>query len=423
MRGKYIRLLIMFVALMSLFISCSDNSLNEEIIQITLLHGWGTMEEDHIAMRKIYEDFEKENPGIHINLLSMPSSEDAVNKAIDMISIGNVPDIIFTGGIGYDTIYKFMVEKDYAVNLFPYIENDDEFKGNIPKSVIQYWENDNKEIFTLPDVFLMSGYWYNADIFSQAGIKEPPKTWDEFLDMCKKIRNWADDINEDIVPICFNSENSIALFDYLVSSNGGDFHSINNEWRAELNYNTLYENLKKLQVIFEYSTDLNKEFTYRDSLNNFNNNKSAIYINGVWANSMIDQNINAKYAAFPMNSGKTIASKSSCIGYIVGNTKDQDRIEASIKLVKYMLSDNVQNRLLEETGQVPINPKINIEEYRESMPRLYEAVNVVDNADMHIPIPVNFWNEKKRVYFMNNILDVLNRKIELDEFVKNIETE
>ena len=138
---------------------------------------------------------------------------------------------------------------------------------------------------------------------------------------------------------------------------------------------------------------------------------------------MIDQNINAKYAAFPMNSGKTIASKSSCIGYIVGNTKDQDRIEASIKLVKYMLSDNVQNRLLEETGQVPINPKINIEEYRESMPRLYEAVNVVDNADMHIPIPVNFWNEKKRVYFMNNILDVLNRKIELDEFVKNIETE
>ena len=88
-----------------------------------------------------------------------------------------------------------------------------------------------------------------------------------------------------------------------------------------------------------------------------------------------------------------------------------------------MLSDNVQNRLLEETGQVPINPKINIEEYRESMPRLYEAVNVVDNADMHIPIPVNFWNEKKRVYFMNNILDVLNRKIELDEFVKNIETE
>ena len=57
------------------------------------------------------------------------------------------------------------------------------------------------------------------------------------------------------------------------------------------------------------------------------------------------------------------------------------------------------------------------------MPRLYEAVNVVNNADMHIPIPVNFWNEKKRVYFMNNILDVLNRKIELDEFVKNIETE
>ncbi len=420
MRVKYIWLLIMNVLLMASFISCSNSNLNEEVVQITLLHGWGTMEEDHIAMRKIYEDFEKENPNIHINLLSMPSSEEAINKAIDMISIGNVPDIIFTGGIGYDTIYKFMVEKDYAVNLLPYIESDDDFRNNIPKSVIDYWETDKGEIFTLPDVFLISGYWYNSDIFSKVGVEGVPKTLEEFIEVCNKIVFWANENNENLIPICFNSETSISLFDYLIASDGNWDYKINNEWKANFSYEELDNSLRKLVKIFEYSNNIDEEFTYRDSLNNFNNGNSAIYINGVWANTMIDKNMKVKYAAFPTDSGKSIASKSSCVGYIVGNTKDYKRTEASVKLLKYMLSDNVQKRIIEETGQVPVNPSINIEDYSETMPRLYEAVNIIEDADRHIPIPANFWDERKLIYFKNNILDVLNGKIEIDNFIRNM---
>ena len=48
----------------------------EEPVEITFIHGWGSTEADHVAMRRIYSDFEKENPGIKLNMISMPSPND-----------------------------------------------------------------------------------------------------------------------------------------------------------------------------------------------------------------------------------------------------------------------------------------------------------------------------------------------------------
>ena len=56
-----------------------------------MIDGWGTTEGDHEAMRKIYQDFEKENPDIRLNQLSMPSSSEMVRKVEDMLVVGRDP--------------------------------------------------------------------------------------------------------------------------------------------------------------------------------------------------------------------------------------------------------------------------------------------------------------------------------------------
>ena len=38
----------------------------EEKTEISFIHGWGSTETEHAAMRKIYLDFEKENPDIKL---------------------------------------------------------------------------------------------------------------------------------------------------------------------------------------------------------------------------------------------------------------------------------------------------------------------------------------------------------------------
>lgn len=106
---------IWFLFLFVLFTTGCGQEEREEQTEITLLHGWGTMEEDHQVMRQIYQDFEKENPDIRLNMISMPSSEKAIAKAREMLAVGKTPDLIFTGGEGKDNLYSFMVEDRKSV--------------------------------------------------------------------------------------------------------------------------------------------------------------------------------------------------------------------------------------------------------------------------------------------------------------------
>ena len=122
-------LILMIISLSAVMTGCRNKQ--EEKIEITMIHGWGSTEEDHVAMRQIYEDFEKQHPHIHLNLISMPSSTDVVGKVGDLLTVGEIPDIVFTGGDGRESIYKFMVNKGYAVDLMPYIESDVEFAANV----------------------------------------------------------------------------------------------------------------------------------------------------------------------------------------------------------------------------------------------------------------------------------------------------
>ena len=126
-------------------------------------------------MRQIYRDFEKENPDIGLNMISMPSSTDVIYKVGDLLVVGEILDIIFTAGDGKESIYEFMVKKGYALNLMPWIQEDDKLKGSISPVVLKYWVTQENELYTVSDVLLLSGgYWYNKDIFDQVGIKEPP---------------------------------------------------------------------------------------------------------------------------------------------------------------------------------------------------------------------------------------------------------
>ncbi len=66
------------------------------------------------------------------------------------------------------------------------------------------------------------GFFYRKDLFEKAGIKSEPKTWDEFLDACKKLKASG------VAPIAVAARDSWTLaawFDYLdLRINGNAFH-------------------------------------------------------------------------------------------------------------------------------------------------------------------------------------------------------
>ena len=58
-------------------------------------------------------------------------------------------------------------------------------------------------------------------------------------------------------------------------------------------------------------------------------------------------------------------------------------MDASVEFLKYMLSEKVQKRILLETGQMPSSPKIHLEEYKEQIPRMCNAVEAIRAASYH----------------------------------------
>ena len=115
MKKTRIRIIFLF-CLCCIISGCSNRK--EDVVELTMIHGWGSTEADHIIMRQIYEDFEKEHPNIHLNLVSMPSSADVINKVGDLLTVGEIPDIVFTGGDGRDSYFmeaaKIIIDKEKA---------------------------------------------------------------------------------------------------------------------------------------------------------------------------------------------------------------------------------------------------------------------------------------------------------------------
>ena len=76
--------------------------------------------------------------------------------------------------------------------------------------------------YAMPTDYFAWGVYYRKDLFEKAGIKGEPKTWDEFLEACKKLKAAG------IAPIAVGGRDSwtiAAWFDYLdFRLNGYDFH-------------------------------------------------------------------------------------------------------------------------------------------------------------------------------------------------------
>ena len=140
---------------------------------------------------------------------------------------------------------------------------------------------------------------------------------------------------------------------------------------------------------------------------------------GVWANAMIDESIPVSYAPFPSKDGKGIGTMSACVGYILGNTGDEKRMEASVEFLKYMLSEEIATKILEQTGQIPSNPNVEITEQNAGI-RMNQAVECIKNAGLIIETPENLWDLSEKEEFAENVILFLQNRITEKEFRKRL---
>jgi len=122
---------------------------------------------------KAAKDFEADHPGVKIEISAM-AHEDMVAKLAAAFQSGDVPDIYMERGGGELADH---VEAGLVRDI------SDDASDEIAKigGSVAGWQVDGKT-YALPFSLGVVGFWYNTDMFDQAGITTPPTTMAELED-------------------------------------------------------------------------------------------------------------------------------------------------------------------------------------------------------------------------------------------------
>ena len=411
MRKKRMVIFILFCFLLT---ACSTVS-KDESVSISFMHGWGGSGFDHVGMRELFAEFEALNPDVHIVYDTSPDLGIVMEKAADMLAVDKAPSIISTNGnVQYVSNAR---KKGVALNLMPYLQEDETFASDISPHILQALQEPSGEIYTLPDAVEYIGYWYNASLFRQAGITDTgtpngkvvlPRTWEEFWNACDALAEISPQTGA--VPLQLQVSQMGFFLGARLAAVSTD--ALNYMQKDSPVCHREDAELAVSELVNALSYDVRRG-TALDIRQNFFDGKSAIYIDGVWANTEFTETTTKqeiRYAAFPGLCGETIAYANPATGYVISSDGSQKQIDASIRFLKYMLSEDVQKQIVIKTHQAPSNPKISEPWIHEQVPILAEAMQVCQEADQQILTLYTVLSAKKSAQLEQSLEDLLRGK-------------
>lgn len=158
-------------------ISCSNSNDKKVVIDFWTLGAEG----EYVI--QLIPKFEKENPGVTVNVQQIPWTA-AQEKLITAVASDNTPDLCQLG----NTWIPQFVALDALEILDEYLLRSEQIKkGNYFEGIWNTNIIENK-LYGIPWYIDTRVLFYRTDVLSRAGFKHPPKTWDELYEVSKKIK-------------------------------------------------------------------------------------------------------------------------------------------------------------------------------------------------------------------------------------------
>lgn len=285
------------------------------------------------TLTKIAKNFEKENPNIKVNVVSVP---DAGNVLKTRVLAGDIPDVvnIFPQNIDFQEWAKAgyfadMTDQDYLHNL----------KDGYPEQFAI-----NGKVYNAPLTSNSYGFYYNATVFEELGLT-PPKTWTEFEQLKQEI------IAKGKIPFALAGTEGWTLNGYhqlAWATVTGGFKQANAVLRfSKPNYLTLdnpdmQRDIRRLDLLRgKGAAQKNWEGAgYNDAITAFANGTSLMMANGSWALAAVKQqepSFKIRTFAFPGDKpGESMAVGSADLALSIAEDIDDAHKAAANKFVAYM---------------------------------------------------------------------------------------
>ncbi|MCR4999028.1 MAG: extracellular solute-binding protein [Lachnospiraceae bacterium] len=332
--------------------------------------------EDLISLgyKDVVDRFNKDYEGVYHVTPITTNLEEYYTKLNALVASGETPDCFIVSPGPNLTTY---VEPGVAADLTPYLEADgwkDTFSSD---SVFSQQTYDGK-IYAVPLNIAAACVFYNTEMFANAGV-EVPKTYDELLDACKKLKDAG------YTPITISAGTAWCLSmlcAYLFDREGVDLKAMEAGTESWKNDKTL-DAVNKMLELSQYFQETAAGDTNDVATAAFYNEEAAILIQGSWA---IGQ-INGSNAAFESKCGvfqfpglaggndpNRVIAKSDSLA-MSSTTKHPEAVAA---LMKYFTDDTAQKYTAEKGGKIPVT-KVSYDE--EAAPaQLAYVMDIFGNA-------------------------------------------
>ncbi len=182
------------------------------------------------------KDFEAANDTVDLNI-EIVSWNDIYSVVSTRIQSKQQPDILNISG------FADYVADDLLMKAEDYIS--EEVKNNFIPS---FWESNaiDGTVWALPILASCRSLFCNMDLLNEAGVTEAPKTWDDVLTACQKLK---DKFGDTIVPwgLDISQNEGQAAFAYYSWNFGGGFMDGSGSWTLNSAENVqAVEYMKKL---------------------------------------------------------------------------------------------------------------------------------------------------------------------------------
>lgn len=153
--------------------------------------------------------FEKENPDIKIEMTAY-GDEEIKDKTRVLLGSDDAPDIYFTWSGERITQY---VDSGNALDISKYFEEDREWKEDFNQAMLECC-NKEGSYWAVPWDYSSKEFVYNKKIFAELGL-EVPRTWDEFQNVCQKIKD-----NGTYIPLAVGNQYPWVVCHFITTLNG-----------------------------------------------------------------------------------------------------------------------------------------------------------------------------------------------------------
>lgn len=242
------------------------------------------------AIMDIANQYKKENPGFEFEVESISDRPAYLQKIKILASANELPDWFDADP---EPFFEGIVKKGLVVNIgdvYDKLGVTDKFF----KVSINYPRLDDGSLYLMTWNANAEYFWYNKDLFNQAGITAAPTTFDELLKVCEQLKS------KGITPISIHGKDFWPLLRYLgfipFRTEGNDYLDKLRKAEAKMSDPVGIQSAEFIQTLGKnYFNEGWSNADYNTSLELFLSGKAAIYYSGTWqVKDMIDDKMNLK---------------------------------------------------------------------------------------------------------------------------------